>query len=198
MHADFCKMANCREYEDLDLASYEKARRHLEEVGFRFLGDLEFTNRPGIPQRVMLNEECTVIAWLWSPFQEGTTKLINRFLRPGKQALVDFRTEFSNGVFLNTTSHGIEIPAGFSGKIFHHWGPEKAMPLDVFRYHLRNLEHHNKKNENIFPQKHLTLADVIASRKRQEQILKPLHMEKLSPSNPAPEILSTSPLPGSD
>ncbi|MEJ6952420.1 hypothetical protein [Natronospora cellulosivora (SeqCode)] len=136
------------DYPHLDLNYYKNMEQKLEKMEFRKLADVDpMKNKynymdKGIFSRIMNNNSNTVCANIVQLKLKFWFRILTWFMGYGKNKVYTFRTEFSNGMFLTTTTMSpkaflLELDSHYFSKQF--CSPKENLE-DVYEKHLRKVE----------------------------------------------------------
>jgi len=167
------------EFPFLDLGFYDSKRDRLEKQGFRHMGDIEdVTAQKAVPSvkafiRVMLSGDGAIVAGIYHARMFGRMRFMQSLgaLTPDdKMKVVDFETEFTNGLFLVTSNtEGTDRTGDVKGIVRIQRPPET--PLEqIYRLHLDNLGDILEKYPDMQPVRLSNMKDIMESSHRIQEM----------------------------
>ncbi len=162
------------DFSHLDMSFYNNTRSILEEKGFRYIRDIEDVtlanadkNLDRVMIRTMLSKDGNIMAGIYHPKLKKSRFLFSVWLffqrkLPGR--IVDFESEFSDSVFIltSTAKNDFDMPPGVLGEFY----PGKISVSQLYQRHLERIEKYKTDNPgvNLVPKK--KLGDILESQNR--------------------------------
>jgi len=172
---------DANDFKHLDLSFYRKKEQSLSLLGFSKLGDVEDTaQKKTIPDprtfmRMMVSQDRTVSAAVYHEKPEFPWPLICWLLKLTPLKIIEFGTEFENGIMLSTSVMAPIRQADGPKEIIRQFGSRKSGVEGLYKTHLHKVETVIAE-EKTRPVAHNSLDDICTAQNRKLMLIRK-HLE---------------------
>ncbi len=136
---------NAQDLAHLNLSFYDRARKELEKLGFRYLGDAENRTLTRLNPasrtfvRLMVSRDGRILAGIYALPGPGFLKPLQWLGMFPKMEVVELDSELSDGSFLTTSpTLGLVNPEPIPELLFKPYDPKTPLP-DLVKFHTQEL-----------------------------------------------------------